>query len=76
MYYLVKMYRWGDLEEHSYSAGCFSKESRAKYIGEKERDFRGGKYEHVISVVQEVPDGVVLNEVDEWLSAAIKKGIV
>lgn len=76
MYYLVTMYRWGDLNEHHYCAGCFAKHSRAVSIGNYERDFRGGKYEPVITGVDKVPDGVKLNSVDLWLLEAIAKGIV
>jgi hypothetical protein len=43
--YTVTMYRYGDREKHSYVLGAFSTESDARECGEKEKDYRGGKYE-------------------------------
>ena len=74
MYYLVTMYRWGDLEEHNYCAGCFTKKTRAEGIGKWEREFRGGKYEPIVTEVENVPKGVKLNEVDEDLEVFIRFG--
>lgn len=74
MHYLVTMYRWGDLEEHNYCAGCFTKKARAESIGEWEQEFRGGKYSPLVTEVDKVPEGVKLNEVDEELEVFIKLG--
>jgi len=43
--YIVTMYRYGDREKHSYVLGAFSTENDARECGEKEKDYRGGKYE-------------------------------
>jgi len=43
--YIVTMYRYGDREKHSYVYGAFSTEATAREWGEKEKDYRGGKYE-------------------------------
>ena len=43
--YVVTMYRYGDREKHSYVYGAFSTEATAREWGEKEKDYRGGKYE-------------------------------
>lgn len=43
--YIVTMYRYGDREKHSYVLGAFSTENNAREWGEKEKDYRGGKYE-------------------------------
>ena len=43
--YIVTMYRYGDREKHSYVLGAFSAESIAREWGEKEKEYRGGKYE-------------------------------
>lgn len=43
--YIVTMYRYGDREKHSYVYGAFSNENIAREWGEKEKDYRGGKYE-------------------------------
>lgn len=43
--YVVTMYRYGDKEKHSYVYGVFSTEATAREWGEKEKDYRGGKYE-------------------------------
>jgi hypothetical protein len=46
--YVVTMYRYGDREKHSYVLGVFSNENIAHECGEKEKDYRGGKYEFEI----------------------------
>jgi hypothetical protein len=38
------MYRWGDRESHSYVIGVFTKKQKALDEGEKEEEWRGGKY--------------------------------
>lgn len=43
--YVVTMYRYGDKEKHSYVYGAFSTEATAREWGEKEKEYRGGKYE-------------------------------
>ena len=43
--YVVTMYRFGDREKHSYVYGAFSNENIAREWSEKEKDYRGGKYE-------------------------------
>ena len=43
--YVVTMYRYGDREKHSYVLGVFSNENTAHEWGDKEKDYRGGKYE-------------------------------
>ncbi len=43
--YVVTMYRYGEREKHSYVYGAFSTEATAREWGEKEKDYRGGKYE-------------------------------
>ena len=73
MYYLVTMHRRGELNSHSYNIGCFTKESRAIEIGKWESEFRGGKYESVITVVDELPDDVNLNIVDDELKSFIER---
>ena len=46
--YVVTMYRYGDREKHSYVLGVFSNENIAHECGEKEKEYRGGKYEFEI----------------------------
>ena len=46
--FVVTMYRYGDRERHSYVLGVFSNENIAHEYGEKEKEYRGGKYEFEI----------------------------
>lgn len=43
--YTVHAYRWGDRENHSYLVGVYSKKHAAMKAGERETEYRGGKYE-------------------------------
>lgn len=42
--YVVTMYRWGNKENHSYPLGVYTTLDTAKREGDKELDYRGGKY--------------------------------
>jgi hypothetical protein len=42
--YVVQMYRWGEVEKHSYIEGVYDSLAKAKSSGEWERINRGGKY--------------------------------
>ena len=46
--YVTTMLRWGDLESHHYLVGVYSTPVQAKFAGEVERSWRGGKYEFVV----------------------------
>jgi hypothetical protein len=43
--YIVTMYRWGNRENHSYVIGAFTKKQKALDEGEREAQYRGGKYD-------------------------------
>ena len=43
--WVVTMCRWGDKEKHSYVLGVYELFLTAQKDGEKERAYRGGKYE-------------------------------
>jgi hypothetical protein len=43
-YYVVTMYRYGNITDYSYVAGISDTESQAFKEAKKEEDFRGGKY--------------------------------
>ena len=42
--YVVTMYRFGDMEKHSYVQGVFTKKAQAQKAGIAEEYYRGGKY--------------------------------
>lgn len=46
--FVVQMYRWGNLEEHNYTAGVFDNEQDAKLCGIAENLYRADKYNPVI----------------------------
>lgn len=43
--YTVRACRWGDKESHSYIVGVYTRKHKALDVAQKERDWRGGKYE-------------------------------
>jgi len=47
--YIVEALRWGDRELHSYIVGVYSKIEYAEEAAEAEADWRGGKYECVVT---------------------------
>lgn len=48
--YVVVMYRWGDVENHSYVLGVYDSLKVAEFEGQKQRDYRGGKYDPKIYI--------------------------
>lgn len=46
--YVVNAYRWGKIENHSYTLGVFDTEDVAIKCAESHADFRGGKYACVV----------------------------
>lgn len=48
--FVVKMFRWGEDEEHNYILGVFSSFQLAEAAGKSEREYRGGKYEPRITM--------------------------
>ena len=42
--YVVTMYRWGNLENHSYVQGVYTDPNRAMHDADAETVYRGGKY--------------------------------
>lgn len=40
--YVVTMYRWANVENHSYVLGVYSTLEKARIAGEEEKDYRGG----------------------------------
>lgn len=48
MLFVVEMFRWGNLEEHHYTAGVFDNEYDAKTCGVAEYYYRAGKYSPTI----------------------------
>ena len=55
--YVTTMYRWGDREAHSYIIGIFTDHRTALAAGEREEDYRGGKYSAAIDCYQLDTDG-------------------
>jgi hypothetical protein len=47
--YVVEALRFGDREKHSYVVGVYSKKEYAEAAAESEMDWRGGKYECVVT---------------------------
>ena len=47
--YIVEALRFGDREKHSYVVGVYSNKELAEDAAEFETDWRGGKYECVIT---------------------------
>lgn len=43
--WVCQMLRWGERENHHYIVGVYSTERAARYAGEVEKSYRGGKYE-------------------------------
>ena len=63
--YVVTMYRFGDIENHSYILGVFSLKEKAELAGEIEEAWRGGKYKPAIKqllVDQDIPK----SQLDWW----------
>ena len=50
--YVVEALRFGDRERHSYVVGVYSNKEYAEAAVESETDWRGGKYECVITEVE------------------------
>ena len=50
--YIVEMQRWGDTETHHYIVGAYYEKAKAEDAGEKEAQWRGGKYEPNIVEVE------------------------
>lgn len=46
------MLRYGNPEAHSYVLGCYTSYEQARFAGEVEQSWRGGKYEYDITVHQ------------------------
>lgn len=60
-FYCTTAYRYGELDGHSYIIGYFSNKSIAKWHGDIEESWRGGKYSCIISEVEELPSGYIIN---------------
>ncbi len=43
--FVLEMQRWGDNEAHHYLVGAFTTLEKATEAGQKEANWRGGKYE-------------------------------
>lgn len=43
--YIVKAYRWGQMDTHSYVVGVYSDPDVAIKVAESEEEYRGGKYD-------------------------------
>jgi hypothetical protein len=56
--YIVEMMRWGENDTHHYILGAYTNYHKAKFIGNAEKSWRGGKYEYKITAVKldESPD--------------------
>ncbi len=52
MIYIVEMLRWGKDETHHYIVGAYTNYEKAKFIGNAEKSWRGGKYEYRITAVK------------------------
>lgn len=64
--YVVEALRWGDRENHSYVVGVYSNRETADAAVESETDWRGGKYECVVTALE-------LNKVsDEYVDGDVK----
>jgi hypothetical protein len=50
--YVVTMKRWGQDETHHYLLGVFSTSELAHEMGEKEKIYRGGKYQLEVTPCQ------------------------
>tara|TARA_R110000803_G_scaffold35848_1_gene77275 strand:+ start:3309 stop:3626 length:318 start_codon:yes stop_codon:yes gene_type:complete len=50
--YVVEALRWGDRENHSYVVGVYSNKESAEAAVESETDWRGGKYECVVTALE------------------------
>jgi hypothetical protein len=50
--FIVTAYRWGDRENHSYVVGAFSTKDEAILWAKKEEEWRGGKYDCEVIVMQ------------------------
>lgn len=50
--YVVEALRWGDRENHSYVVGVYSNRETAEAAVESETDWRGGKYECVVTALE------------------------
>ena len=48
MNYLVMAYRYGDTQGYSYPVGVFSSLGEAIKVAEYHREYRGGKYDHLV----------------------------
>jgi len=53
MYYVTLMYRYGNLEKHSYAIYIGENREEALAIGLEEEDYRGGKYSAWVGKKQE-----------------------
>jgi len=50
--YIITAYRFGDKENHSYVVGAFSTKDEAIRQAKKEEEWRGGKYDCEVIVMQ------------------------
>lgn len=67
--YITQMLRFGDTESHHYIVGVFTTESKAIYVGEVEKAWRGGtKYEYrvVAENVNEEPPNKHWEDKIKW----------
>jgi hypothetical protein len=62
--FVTRMLRWGDPEKHSYVLGCYTSIEQARFAGEVEKSWRGGKYEY--EVTSHIIDQVVAQEAWEY----------
>lgn len=61
--WVVLMQRWGEAEGHHYLLGVYSSKDYAKYAGDVEKSWRGGKYSPFIqqfSMDEEIPEEYVV----------------
>ena len=61
--FVVNMLRFGNIEMHSYILGCYTTFEQARFAGEVEKSWRGGKYEYEITLFN-VNDPV---DQDKWI---------
>lgn len=68
--YITEMLRWGNDETHHYIIGVFSSLKEAKYNGEVEKAWRGGKYEY--RIVEAELDAGLDSEKKAWYEKCTK----
>ena len=62
--YVVTMYRYGNIEAHSYVLGVYSTKEDAWFTARIEEAWRGGKYEATVKTI--ILDAPTPEEQIEW----------